>query len=141
MILPGLYIRRPHACMVASGAKTVETRGYRPPSKHIGAVVALIETKRIGVYPRDAGQVIGYARLVGWLEYMSPSHWEADFSRHCIPHNDADYCWGTTPRKFGWEFEDSYLFWRGQEEKWTVRKGGRVWTTVETEDCELLARV
>lgn len=124
--LPGLYVREPYAIDIAYGRKVVETRGYTPPSKHIGSWVAVIETgsKKSGV--------VGIALLSGWEWYTTEEEWQADAHRHLIPAGDKDYGWGTTKEKYGWHFPLAIPSWH-YAEAFKVRRGGRIWTSVSVD--------
>jgi len=122
--LPGLYVRKPHAIQIAYGKKTVETRGYALPDKHIGKWVAILETGGGG----GAG-VVGIALLSGWELYETEEQWQAAAQRHRIPAGDKDYGWGTTKEKYGWHIPLAIPAWH-YASAFKVRRGGRIWTSV-----------
>ena len=126
LTMPGLYVRSPHAIDIAYGRKTVETRGYPMPAKHIGQWVAIIETGS------QKSGVVGLGLLSGWELYETEEQWAADVSCHRIPAGDKDYGWGTTKHKYGWHIAVALPAWH-YAEAFSMRKGGRVWTSVSAD--------
>ena len=105
------------------GHKTIETRGYPPPTQYLGRAIAVVETGR-----RRRGQVIGFVKITGWKLYRYESEWADDYERHWIGKEDELYGWGSTRRKYGWEMARASA--SVNSHCWEVRRGGRVWTTV-----------
>jgi hypothetical protein len=128
--MPALYVRdfeddRGNTCLanyIATGRKTIETRGYPAPDSHLGKRIAIVATyngKRKSV-------VVCTAILRGWKRYETENEFRDDYPLHMILNKTSPYRWGSTKEKYGWILEDVQQV-DGSE--WTVNKGGRVWTT------------
>ena len=102
--IPGLNVQWPWSQLLLDGTKTVETRHYALPIKHVDRQLALIET------PGPNGKCyagIQRARIIGLIvfsesfQYLSYSDWSRDCSRHRVSTNDAAFLYGEKP-KWGW---------------------------------------
>ena len=84
-----LSVCQPYAHLIASGAKTVELRGWSTRVRgeflvHAARAVRLPDCRRLGVDARSlpTGAVVGRADLRGVVEYASARELEADRARH-----------------------------------------------------------
>ena len=102
---PGLYVRPPFDKAIASGLKTVETRGYAPPDKHLGKWIAIIRPTMQGV----AAHAVCLVRLEGWHLYRNKEEWLTDYIRHYVPESAAAYNWESTEEKYGWRFNALHI--------------------------------
>jgi|APCry1669189000_1035189.scaffolds.fasta_scaffold67782_2 hypothetical protein len=128
MRISALYIRQPHASMVISGEKRIETRGYEVPRHCVDRPIAVLVP---GV--KGPAQVVGWARITGSKMYMSHKEWVSDYPMHRIPDGDERYGYDMHQVKYAWYIQPEYMLWpRGG--KWIVEKGGRVWTHVRDAD-------
>lgn len=126
-MLPGLYVRPPFDEAIAAGLKTVETRGYPPPDKHLGKWIAILRPAMRG----KPAHAVCLAWLEGWHLYMDKADWLDDFARHHVPDSDAAFNWEATEKKYGWRFDSVFVPpWHSV----VVNRGGRVWTTVEVDN-------
>lgn len=121
---PGLYVRPPFDKAIAAGLKTVETRGYPPPDKHLGKWVAILRPAMRG----DPATAVCLVRLKGWHLYRNKEEWLADYVRHYVPESDTAYNWESTEEKYGWRFDALHV---PHGVAIDIKKGGRVWATVE----------
>lgn len=87
----------------------METRTYPIPPKYVGKDLALIETpgKRPG-RPKRA-MIVGVVRFDRCFQYETKAVWAADYKRHQVPPDDADYGWNPKKEKWGWEV--GYIRW------------------------------
>lgn len=87
--------------------KTVETRGYSLPKKHLGMKLALIETpgplgKKNGI---SSARIVGAIQFSGCFLYKDRSQWAGDYERHRVPPNDPSFSYQEKKPKWGWEIE------------------------------------
>lgn len=102
--LPGINIQWPWSEWIISGRKTIETRTYPIPQKHLGKPLALIETPG----PRGRAQGIAKARIIGVVtfsesfQYMDKQHWAEDRPYHLVEASDDQFGFSTDKEKWGW---------------------------------------
>src|SRR5438132_813190 len=104
--IPGLNIQWPWTDLILSGAKTVETRNYPLPKKHLNRILALIET------PGPRGKLEGdvtHARIIALIEfsesfeYRDRREWLRDQKRHQVAPDSPVFSFRSGKRKFGWK--------------------------------------
>ncbi len=101
--IAGLNIQYPWSRYILEGKKTVETRHYPLPEKHLGKELALIETpgkegKRIGVETR----IIGIIIVERCIHYKTKKSWLDDKKRHLVEDGDDLYGYTREKDKWGW---------------------------------------
>ena len=103
--LPAINIQWPWSELIASGIKTVETRGYAIPQKYVNEEMLLIETpgksRGLNGAPK-AARIIAVIRFGEAFEYLSHEQWLRDDKRHCVKKNDLLYAFSTHKKKWGW---------------------------------------
>lgn len=103
--LPGINIQWPWSSLLLEGKKTIETRSYPIPEKHVGKTLAIIETPGPRG-KREAGIV--KARIIGTIvfasckEYHSQEEWQSDEALHLVPTDDPQYQFTRNKPKWGW---------------------------------------
>lgn len=103
MKLPGLNVQAPWARLLLDGSKTIETRTYPLPLKHVGHDMWLIETPgRIGKFK---ARVIGTIRFSSFKQYKSSREFNSDIDLHLVRPTDPDFAWSAEIPKFGWIVE------------------------------------
>lgn len=103
MNLPGLNVQAPWARLLLDGSKTIETRTYPLPTKHVGKDMWLIETPgRIGKFK---ARVIGIIRFSSYKQYTSEREFNNDIDLHLVRPTDPNFAWNAKIRKFGWVVE------------------------------------
>lgn len=108
--IPGVNIQWPWSRKIISGEKTVETRSYPLPEKHLNKKLAVIETpgksgkKLAGI---TEAQVIGIVVFSKSFRYKDKQEWEQDRKRHCVGSGDPLYQYRPGKAKWGWEI--SYI--------------------------------
>jgi len=128
MKLAGLYVRQPWADAIVHGHKTIETRHYPVPEKHLGHWVAVIATSNTATKAgQRRSQVAGLVCLRGWHLYRSEEEFTSEYAQHRVSPHDPDYGWREDKAKYGWVLEGA-VYCPGSGE---VHRGGRVWTTVD----------
>ena len=87
-----LSVCQPYAHLIASGAKTVELRGWTTALRgeflvHAARRIRLADCRRLGADPRAMalGAIVGRAELLGVVEYRSARELDADRARHLAP--------------------------------------------------------
>jgi hypothetical protein len=101
----GINIQWPWAGLLISGKKTVETRSYPIPSKHLGKTLAIIETpgkRRISSEKKVGARIIGLIVFSDCFRYTSKKEWLKDYPRHQVPENDPNYGFDPLRQKWGW---------------------------------------
>ncbi|MBN8540745.1 MAG: ASCH domain-containing protein [Deltaproteobacteria bacterium] len=108
IVVPGINIQWPWSQLLLSGKKTVETRGYELPAKHVGKPLVIIETagprgkKEAGI---DRARIVGLIVFRSSFQYQSNSHWRKDHNRHLVDVDDPMFAWGKSNERWGWEVE------------------------------------
>ena len=95
-VYTGLNVRYPWSALLASGAKTVETRSYPIPPRLKNADLALIETKN------GPAQTIAFVAFSGSREYATKEEWAKDRRGHLVGPDDPMYGWKEGRPKHGW---------------------------------------
>lgn len=106
--IPGINIQWPISEMILSGRKTIETRRYPIPEKHLGRTIAIIETpgprgKRAAGITK--ARIVGTIVFKGCFKYRSREHWLSDRERHCVQPDDPHFGYSDNAEKWGWEIE------------------------------------
>ena len=102
--ISGLNVQWPWSELLLTGKKTIETRNYPIPKKHIGVPIALIETP--GKKGRRKGN-ISEARIVGVIvfaecyRYTSRNAWMKDSKKHLVSPTD-DFAFKKGKEKWAW---------------------------------------
>jgi len=110
--IPGINIQWPWSELILSGKKTVETRSYPIPDKHLGVPLAVIETP--GPNRRSAG--FTKARMAGVIvfdksfQYLDYDSWHRDFDRHLVYSKDPLYGFDEKKQKWGWRISSVLKF-------------------------------
>ena len=101
--IAGLNIQYPWSRYILDGDKTVETRHYPLPEKHMGKELALIETpgkegKKAGIETR----IIGIIIVEKCIHYETKEAWIKDKKRHLVEDGDELYGYSKNKEKWGW---------------------------------------
>ena len=94
--IPGINIQWPWSEYLVSGKKTIETRTYPIPLKHIGVELAIIETpgpkgkKLAGI---EKARIIGTIIFESSFQYKSRKDWEKDVKKHLVGSSADDFTW------------------------------------------------
>lgn len=103
--IPGIHIQWPWSRLLLDGRKTVETRGYDLPQKHLGKELALIETPG----PRGKGdggvsssQIIGTIVFIETFRYANEAEWQSDYKRHLVDASNKQFSFQPNKEKWGW---------------------------------------
>lgn len=100
-IIPGINIQAPWSSLIVSGKKTVETRSYPIPSKHLNRELAIIETPG----PRrrvSKARIIGVVVFSECFQYYSREVWISDYPRHLVAPSDQQFSYRDDRPKYGW---------------------------------------
>ena len=106
--IPGINIQWPWSELLISGKKTIETRSYPIPKKHIGNELAVIETpgpkgkKLAGI---TKARIIGVIVFKECYQYKSQSHWAKENDLHLMSQDDLLYGYKTNKEKWAWVVE------------------------------------
>jgi hypothetical protein len=103
--ISGLNVQWPWSRKLLTGEKTVETRGYPLPEKHIGQPLAIIETPgKRGKREADIKEasVIGIVTFSGCFKYETAAQWKSDFRRHMVDETDVILKFRANKEKWGW---------------------------------------
>ena len=101
----GINVQWPWSRHLIEGRKTVETRTYPIPTKHLNSPLAVIETPgrhRISGAP-DHSTIIGIIVFSGCYQYQTRDQWAKDARKHLVPENDPDFAFNSTKPKWAWE--------------------------------------
>lgn len=102
--IPGLNVQWPWSDLIASGTKTIETRGYPLPTKYLKRPVAIIATKGKGGGPSESC-IVAVVLFSSHFKYRSKSEWLRDSERHLVKEDDQMFAFSPTKDKWGWEIE------------------------------------
>lgn len=102
-ILNGINIQQPWAQFILNKKKTIETRSYKIPEKHIGKPIAIIETP--GTNGKFKARIIGLVIFKKSFQYKSRNDFIQDEPRHLVDDNDPSFSWKNKKTKWGWEIE------------------------------------
>jgi hypothetical protein len=95
----GINIQWPISQKILDGLKTVETRTYPLPAKHVGKEIILIDT------PGPTGQFksrsVAILVFSGCFLYENERHFRRDFERHQVEPCSA-WDWKNDKDKWGW---------------------------------------
>ena len=97
--ISGINVQWPISDLILSGQKTIETRRYPIPKKHVNTPLALIETPGPkGAFKARIRAIIMFKES---FEYKTAKDFYQDSVRHCVT---PDSVWKWTPgeKKFGW---------------------------------------
>jgi predicted transcriptional regulator len=98
--IPGLHIREPWSQLILNGSKTVETRSYPLPKKHLGQFLAIIETT--GVKSSKRAAIVGLVRFDSCHRYSSKRQWESEKSLHRVSPDDPSFRYVEGKEKWAW---------------------------------------
>jgi hypothetical protein len=105
LLIPGINIQWPWSRLILEGKKTVETRSYPIPKKHIGKPLALIETpgprgkREAGI---ESAKIIGIVVFGGSYKYRNRSEWKNEESKHRVAEDDAQFTFNLKKEKWAW---------------------------------------
>lgn len=95
----GINIQQPWARLILECKKTVETRFYPLPEKHVGKQLAIIETP--GTEGKFVARIIGLVSFGESFQYGSRAQFKKDFKRHLVDES-GDFSWEDGKVKWGW---------------------------------------
>lgn len=101
----GLNVQWPWSQLLLSGKKTIETRNYPIPAKHLGVPIALIETpgkkgKAVGAVSKS--RIIGVVIFSECYKYADRDAWLKDFKGHRVAPDDSDFAFKDGMEKWAW---------------------------------------
>ncbi len=97
----GLNIQWPISELIKEGSKTIETRTYKIPEKHLNKDLLMIETP--GPKGKFKAKIVAIIRFSKCLEYKTQKDFYKDTEKHCVTP-DSDWAW-KDKRKYGWVIE------------------------------------
>ncbi len=105
--IAGVNIQWPWSDLIVSGTKTIETRSYRLPSKHLNQPLALIETpgprgRRAGI---SSARITAVIRFAESYQYESQAHWENEFKLHRVPLDDPQFKYTSRKPRWAWKLQ------------------------------------
>jgi len=109
----GLNVQWPWSQKILSGAKTIETRSYPIPEKHLNKILALVETpgrkgrKYAGI---NSARIIGLVIFSESFPYKSKRQWMRDRNRHLVSEFDDQFSFNASKRKWGWKIRKVVAF-------------------------------
>lgn len=103
LIINGVNIQFPWSNYIIDGKKTIETRFYRIPEKHIGKPVALIETP--GPNGKFKARITAIIIFESSFEYKSKKLFEADKKQHLVDEKSENFSWRKDKNKWGWKIK------------------------------------
>lgn len=102
----GINIQWPISEEILSGAKTIETRTYPLPKKHLGKSLLLVETPgRKGKFKSRIRAIIIFEEC---FKYKSKNDFYKDIEKHLVSE-DSDWSWKNKP-KYGWKVRVVKIF-------------------------------
>jgi hypothetical protein len=99
--IAGINIQWPWSEYILSGKKTIETRSYPIPKKHIGNPLAVIETPG-KLKKGQKARIIGIVVFKSDIIYTSKKHWKGDKGKHLVIEGDALFNFSPNKPKYGW---------------------------------------
>ena len=101
--MPGIHVQWPWSQLIASGRKTIETRGYSLPRRLHDVELAIIETpgpngKKAGI---AVSRIIGTVTFTASKRYVNKREWAEDSGRHLVPMEDK-FAFGNRKETWGW---------------------------------------
>jgi hypothetical protein len=100
--ISGINIQWPWSEYIISGNKTIETRSYPIPKKHLGRPLAVIETP--GKLKRgEKAKIVGIVVFSDYKKYHSKKEWKLDFEKHLVKVGDELFDFDKDKPKFGWK--------------------------------------
>ena len=102
--IPGINIQWPWTEYILSGKKTIETRNYPIPLKHLGHPLALVETPG-KLKKGEKAKIVGIAVFGSNILYQTKSQWKRDRSKHLVDDGDALFSFQEKRLKYGWPVE------------------------------------
>ena len=101
--IAGLNVQQPWAKLVVNGTKSIETRYYRMPKKHLGKPIAIIETP--GPTGNFKARIIGIAVFGESFEYKSKLQFSRDEKKHLVDLEDESVGWKKGRTKWAWPIQ------------------------------------
>ena len=95
----GVNVQQPWARLILDCKKTVETRFYPLPEKHVGKQLALIETP--GGDGKFSARIVGLVSFGQSFRYANKTQFKKDFKRHLVDET-GDFSWKEDKAKWGW---------------------------------------
>ncbi len=96
----GVNIQWPISELIVSGEKTVETRTYALPEKHLNQAMVLIETP--GKQGKFKARMVAVIKFTDSFKYKSKTAFYKDIDRHKVT-KDSLWAWSDEKPKWGWE--------------------------------------
>jgi hypothetical protein len=100
-IFTGINIQWPISEHILNGDKTIETRTYPVPEKHLGVEMLLIETP--GKHGKFKARIVAIIKFTDCFEYHTKKDFYNDSARHCVTRSSI-WAWKDGP-KFGWKVQ------------------------------------
>lgn len=103
--ISGIHIQWPWSELIISGEKTIETRHYPLPKKHLGNELAIIETpgpngkKGKGI---QKSHIIGTVIFSECFAYTSEQQWRRDIGKHLVRPDDQSFGYDSNRVKWAW---------------------------------------
>jgi hypothetical protein len=98
--LSGINVQQPWARLLLGGGKTIETRFYPLPQKHMNKPLAIIETP--GAEGDFNARIIGIVLFGKPKEYKSEAQFKRDLKKHLVSGKEGLFSWRTDKKKWGW---------------------------------------
>ena len=96
----GLNIQWPISKLILSGEKTIETRTYPLPEKHLNKILVLVETP--GKNGGFVARTIALIQITGCFKYNSKKEFYADYKYHKVS-TDSPWAWSNIKPKWAWQ--------------------------------------
>ena len=97
----GLNIQYPISQTILNGTKTVETRTYPLPNKHVEKPMLIVETP--GKTGKFKARIVAKVTFGPSFQYKSKSEFRKDVVRHCVEEG-SEWDWKDKP-KWGWPIQ------------------------------------
>lgn len=111
----GINIQWPISELILSGEKTIETRTYPIPEKHLNKDMLLIETP--GKKGKFKSRIRGIIKFTKCFPYKNKTDFYKDVKRHYVTP-DSSWAWRPEKPKWGWSISSVTVF----EEPLPVKK-------------------
>lgn len=103
--IAGLNVQAPWSEHIVNGEKSIETRFYELPNKHINQPIALIETP--GPNGKFKARIIAIVYFSESFMYQNKKHFFKDVKKHLVTSGDFD--WIPEKHKWGWPIKKIYV--------------------------------
>jgi hypothetical protein len=98
-VYTGINIQFPISELILSGKKTIETRTYPLPARHIGSTLAIVETP--GKSGTFRSRIVGLIEFGESFQYETEEQFYKDKAKHCVSP-DSIWAWRRDKGKWGW---------------------------------------